>query len=348
MFYLLTASSLLLVFPFFYKLKLERVFVLFFLMSFFLFISLNRQNQDYQAYIQIFDNPVGYAEPGFVFMIESVKFLGGTHHSILFILGLLTVFTFARICCLFKFDGYGYFYSFLFFYFLFPFAIDVVQIRNTFAMLIFINSILLVFERRIIFSLFLVFISPLFHFFGLLYVIIWIIFVLGFYRWKYYNYFFTFCVMNSIAMLVFLPKMISFLELDGVRTLSYYISPIIKLHSFIIWGVPLLIDIFVFKLLYRKVRLLKSDDINLYAKNVVNLLCIFALFIPLVLYLDEFNRFFRTVLIVKYIAFMAIAPFLTFNLKLFLFSYIFLFSAIYGVYYFNALGYDYILFGSHY
>lgn len=348
MIYLLATSFLIVTFPFFYKLKLEKFFVLFFLLFIFLLVSLNRHNQDYEAYVHIFNNPEGYAEPGYVFLIKLVKLFNGSHDSILCLLALLTILTFARICNCFKFDGYGYgyFYSFLLFYFIFPLAIDIVQIRNTFSMLLFINSIVFAFESRILLSFIFVLLAPLFHFFGLLYIVIWFVFVLGMYNWRYYKLLYVFFVIASVLMTVLIPKIIYMF--DGVRTLSHYISPTVKLHSFAFWGVPLLLDVFVLKFLYKNGVVFKNTYSDFYVRNILNILCIFSLFIPLILYLDEFNRFFRTALIFKYIAFITLAPFLSFNSKAFLFFYIFFISALYGVYYFNALGYDYVLFGSDY
>lgn len=56
--------------------------------------SLNSQNNDYEAYLALFDDPSGYAEIGYIVLVNSLKYIGfESHRSVLIFLSLLLVLT---------------------------------------------------------------------------------------------------------------------------------------------------------------------------------------------------------------------------------------------------------------
>ena len=117
-------------FGFFIK-KKEWVLVVFFGIAIFALFALNRQNQDYNAYVEIFNDPSGYTEPGYALVVDFLKAIGGGHDSMLLILAGGVLLTLYRLYSVLAKHKYSYFFSFLFFYYIFPLPIDIVQIRNT-------------------------------------------------------------------------------------------------------------------------------------------------------------------------------------------------------------------------
>lgn len=343
MYYISALIVLLLIFPFLYHIRSHGFWSILFLFFIFLLFAFNRQNHDYEAYIEIFNSPAAYAEPGYAFLVSIVKYFGGNHEVIVFMLGTFVLVTFTRVYYVFEVNDLSYFFAFLFFYFLFPMAIEIIQIRSTFAFLIFLNAIMLVFQNKPFMSFFVILAAPFFHLFGLIYIIIWIYFVLDFYDWKMYKKLFRLSALLSFTLVFLIPKLLP--ELDGLRTLQYYISLTPKFHSFIFWSVPYLIDMMVFTYFYRRCTIYNEQCGKDKLKYLISLFYVFSLFMPFILYIDEFNRFFRACIIFKYIIFMVIAPRLSFNNKLLCFLYVLFFTLIYGVYYFLALDYDYVFFG---
>lgn len=73
---------------------------LFLILFIFIFstLGLKSQKQDYKAYVDIFSDPYGYSEIGYVCLIEVLKILGfETHGSVLFVLASLIVCALLRI-----------------------------------------------------------------------------------------------------------------------------------------------------------------------------------------------------------------------------------------------------------
>ncbi|EEQ3682795.1 O26 family O-antigen polymerase, partial [Escherichia coli] len=276
---------------------------------------INRQNQDYEAYVDIFNVNELYAEIGYRWLIYGVKYLGGTHEVIIGLLGLFLGTTFLRLIQYSKYTAFG-----LLLYMLCPMPIDIVQIRNTFLFLFVINSLIELEKEHKFNSLCFVFMAPLFHSLGIVYVLAWVI--IQFRTWRGYNKLMVFGLVLSFIVVPLLIKML--ILLFNTRTLHAYIADGIKVHSLIIWAGPYLFDLFL--LCYFRKKIVITD---LHTKQwidiIFSLMLFLSVFSPLLLYIDEINRIFRNALLLKYLVMMSIAQYLSRPTRYILYSYLLLF-----------------------
>lgn len=303
-----------------------------------LFFALNRGNKDYDGYVIIFENPRAYAEPGYVLLIDIIKiFDGGNYNSVLLVLG---IFVFATL--------YRYFNNFniaslaLLCYFIFPMPIDIIQVRNTFLTFFLLNSIFEYSEKKYIRSGIFLAIGSSFHFLGVVYIIpLLVVFV------KDKKHFSKMVLLASVAFLLSAPFMIDFIALssEGIRNTQSYISKDNKFHSLFLWGSVLVVDLIVCNYFIKKVLNcdVKTIDLinTLYAFMLASITLVGGLLI-----LDEFNRVFRTLFIVKYLLFGIMIPRLSGPNQVILAMYTLLTSVAFGLFYAVSLDYDNILFNN--
>lgn len=95
----------------------------------FVLFILNRDNSDYQAYLDIFNGKMTVLEKGYLYFIKFIKLLNGNHNFIILILGILLIYT------LFYLYRIKYEFCFIFLYSIYVFAFDINQIRNLFCIL---------------------------------------------------------------------------------------------------------------------------------------------------------------------------------------------------------------------
>ncbi|MBK5145045.1 EpsG family protein [Budviciaceae bacterium BWR-B9] len=295
--------------------------------------SFNRQNQDYQAYLEIFKIPESYAEIGYISLVSIVKELGGSHETIVFFLGVLVAITFYRMAILTKLPA-----LLIILYMIFPMPIDVVQIRNTFMVLFFINSLIDFYRSNIIRSSIFIFLCICFHSVGVLYLIFWT--SLFFRNKKYFSYVIKIGIVLSFIIVPFAIK--ALLIYFNTRTLSAYISNDIKWHSIFIWGVPFLFDLFILKLMINKY--LYDAERKKLARILYTILMVITLFMPFLLYVDEINRLFRNAVVIKYFLACIVLPSVPKLNRMIFISYLIAFAVIIGIYYVVQINYDYIIF----
>lgn len=299
------------------------------------FFSLNRQNNDYDGYVEIFKDPASYAEPGYVLLVNIIKFFDGDHNTLIIFLGIFVFITFFRLIKYSNIIAFS-----LLCYMMFPMPIDITQVRNTIALMFFINSLIDLSKSRLIISFLFVLISISFHFFGFVYFLIWI--GLHFRYHPNFRFFILTSVLFSFALSPFLIPLLG--SVSSLRTISYYMSSSLKIHSLIIWGVSLFFDLLLIGYFQKKIRI-KNESTMSFIIVIYSALLLMLCFSSALLFVDEFNRLFRTGYVLKYILVASIIPFLSLKNSLILIFYVFFSALIMGIYFTLMLNYDFILFG---
>lgn len=309
----------------------------FFIIILFLIVFFNRQNNDYLGYQEIFQNSNNYSDFGYSFLIDILKFFGATDHvSVIICLSILIFITFLRLSII-----CNYCYALVILYFIFLLGIDLNQIRYTFAIFFIINSILDLSKKRYILSFSYLLFAFSFHYFSIL--LIFLIFI-SFYDLNsnnvYKKAFFGF-----IFVLLTINILIEFFIQSGfeIRTLNSYFTDF-KLHSLIVWGLTTLLFIFIIN--YFKTK----SDINLFKINYLFILImnisIYSLMLsPGLLYILEFNRLYRGVLMLLNIAGIILIGYLSLKNKIYLFLFLFLINLFLGFYYSFQINFDYTYWG---
>lgn len=316
----------------------RKIFSILFSILIGLFFILNRANHDYAGYVDIFDEPELYAEPGYVLLINVVKFFGNFgHNAILFLLGIFVITTFLR---------YGKYTTYLCLamlcYLIFPMPSDIVQIRNTFSLFCLLNAILEYTNKNRILCLCFLVAGASFQYLGLVYFPLFAIITL---REKKYYLKLVICL--SIASVFLYSTVIKLMSATfGLRNIDFYISNQIKMGSLITWGSILVLDIFVFSYLVKKINTKNCPAISLYGVTILYSIIVSSLvLIGGLLFLDEFNRVFRSMFVIKYLMGAMMFSYLSNASRLILVTHMLLTSCIFGLYYAYSLNYDYILFG---
>ncbi|NHM30010.1 EpsG family protein [Neobacillus terrae] len=293
-----------------------------------LFLMFNRGNNDYLGYLSIFFYPEGYAEPGYVFLVNMIKFFGGTsHNQVLWVLGILFIIT------LYRFAKHSKTINFvLLLYVIFPFVLDITQIRNTFMMLFVLNAFIEYFRGKKIRTLIWLLISSTFHFFGIFYIISFLL--IGLKKEKSY---YKLIILISLIGLFFMPALIrfgiSYIPIPRiVDRLTVYTADTIKYSSLFIWGGILILDLIVFRLFIKRMDLTENNN-----KNQIQLIYDFMftglVFLGCVLFLFEFNRFFRNLFLLKYLLADYMLPSMTKNAKLLLVVYLLITAVLFAFLY---------------
>lgn len=258
------------------------------LLAFFLFILIcfNVDNPDYSNYLDYYSNE-NIADLGYLLLIWFDKnFFNYGHHFILLCLALLFLFLYKKLSGL-KLNMF----LFSLLYFIFPFPVDLIQVRNTFSLYFFLLSVLMISDKRYFScSVFLIF-SLLFHSFSLIYIFLIVIsYFQSIKKIKLLIPLIAFALFSSARLL--LEFSISDL---GIVNITNYIPEETKIASPIVW------TIYIFSILYFFNRISFKDSVpvstmKLYHTN--NLLIKSSLaFIPLLFYMIDFGRFYRSIFI---------------------------------------------------
>lgn len=275
------------IFYFRYSDFLNKILAWFLMLAAFLFISLNEFNNDIEGYREIFINPYNYAEIGYGFLVDALKFLGATDHSaVLFFYGLLIFILFVNVL---QFEKSARLFPFAYLLFLLP--LDITQVR--FAIASSLVMLCLVCYRNFspIVAFVILLVSVSIHYFSALLVVVFIFSI----------YFKKNVLPITIAGFIFNIFFIKYVSLYfdafgfDLRTLHNYISNEIKISSLFIWGGAVSINILLIQRFARKI----SND-NLICFNNVDLMLRFSIYslmmLPGLIYMFEFNRVYRFVL----------------------------------------------------
>lgn len=299
-----------------------------FLLLFVLFsiFSFNNGNQDYQAYLNIFDEPESYGEIGYLFLVNLVKIFEGSHSAIVFIVGLLLLFTFYRLIKNFKAN----LSIICILYFIYPFIFDITQIRNTIMLCLVMNGLIEIYNNKLTKGLFIILIGCFFHNFGIIYFLI--IFI-----YKSYNKNILKLFTVGVGLVFLLPIFFTFIlpviPILRVQALvANYLSDSIKLHSLVIWGV----DYFIFICIafYLREYVAKKNGYNVkFYENVeflFKILLIHIIFLGFLMYFFEFNRVYRNSFILKYLYLSVCLQYLPYRIKIKIAIYIFINASIFS------------------
>ncbi|WP_299873354.1 EpsG family protein [uncultured Cocleimonas sp.] len=303
-----------------------------------LFFAFNRDNQDYEGYVKIFENVQAYAEPGYALLVNFIKsFDGGNYNNVLLVLGVFVSITFYKYFSNYKVASFA-----LLCYFIFPMPIDIVQTRNTFLTFFLLSSLIEFSEKKYLKSGILLAIGSSFHYLGFIYIIP--LLIVFFNKKKQYSKIVLFA---SVVFLILTPLLLDVImsNVAGIRNTQHYLSKTSKIHSLLTWGSVLVLDLIIFNYFIKKIINHDSKTINL-----INTLYRFMLasltLLGGLLILNEFNRVFRTLFIVKYLLCGAMLPYLSARNKIILGTYTLSTSILLGLFYASGLDYDYILFSN--
>lgn len=299
---------------------------LLFLILLAIIFSFNNGNQDYQPYLDIFKNPETYGEVGYLLLVNLVKYIGGGHSVIVFLVGVFLTVTLFRLFSVFKAN----FLIICILYFIYPFIFDITQIRNTIMLCFVLNGLIEIYNNKLSKGLIFILLGSFFHNFGIVYFLI--VFVYKFYK-KSINKIF----LVGVILMLFLPLFFSFIlpaiPIARIQSLvSNYLSNSIKFHSLLIWGV----DYFVFIIIAFYLRNYivfqcghhnKSYD---HIEFLFKILLIHIIFLGFLMYFFEFNRVYRNAFILRYLFIGACLPILPSKIQVKLAIYIFINALVFS------------------
>lgn len=291
-----------------------------------LIFGFNNGNHDYKPYVEIFNDPEGYAEFGYVLLVEFVKFIGGGHSTLVLIVGGFLTLSLLRAAISFKVN-----ISILcILYFIYPFIFDITQIRNTIMFCFALNGMVYAYEERWIRSFLFILLGACFHNFGLIYILV--IFIYKFYSRDLIKIF-----LLGLVLMVVLPFALSYvfplINIGRLNSLLYsYLSDTIKLKSILIWGLDYFLFIFVAYNLRKHILIQPSLLCGDFKKIdfLFKILIIHVVFLGFLMYFFEFNRVYRNAFILRYLFVGVCFPYISLNFRLLVVIYIFLNSLFFS------------------
>ena len=254
----------------------------------FLFFIFNRENNDYNTYLLVFDGTDGIIkEKGYLFLNILIKKLGGSYHIILLILGFLFIYV---VFYLYKIK---YKICFMFLYSIYIYIFDINQIRNLFCILFILIGIKFLQKNNQKFYLCFNILAILFQRLGYIYLIFFI-----FQKFKLKNYikililsfisgFFLIRVFEKIMFLFFPEKFfLYFSQKPNFGMLLYYIL--------------IIMDIYILKI--SKFKKIKQNE-----SLMIKFILFPIIFLPYssVVSLELINRIWRNALYIKWFYFLS-------------------------------------------
>ncbi len=296
----------------------------------------NRQNHDYEGYLRIFENPDGYVETGYALLVKFIKKFNGNHNHILMILGLLVSVTWYRLIKLSNYLGFA-----LLCYMIFPMVIDIIQIRNTFSMYFLFNALIEYSKNRKTTTFLFLAIGSSFHHFGFIYFILFALMIIGKIPVIQSRYKIFFLLTMVISHKIIEPGLSVMENYQNARTFSSYVADELKVHSIIIWGLPVLMDLLLMTSFLKGSVKNKNEQ---FVKLILLCISLSLIFFGGLLYLYEFNRFYRTFFVLKYVIASLMLSSLKKTDRVKLIAYVLISASLFGLYYDFRLNYDYVLF----
>ena len=299
-------------------------------------IIINRQNNDFDSYEEIFQSPFIYADVGYAFLVELLKVFGANGHT-----SVLLFFSLLVGIVGFKITSYSR-YSFLWFYLylIFILPLDITQIRFGIASFGIIYSVLLFHQDRKFISYCLLLLASSVHYFAIIPASLFFMSNNNFVR---KNLLLTVLLIFIVSFLLFLS--IGFLSaIFPVRTLLEYQSFNLKYHSLFFWVLPLLVLLGVLKYFSAKCDMYSDRNYDLY-KFLFNMSFLSVGFFSGLLILFEFNRLYRFSYLLTFLAGILLLPNLQPKKRILLSSILVAYAFLYGIYYSSELDYDWIFWG---
>lgn len=323
----------------------NKILCIFYLSLMLPLIVLNTDNNDYQAYVDIFNNSAGYAEPGYALFVDAFKAIGFRDYSIvLIVLFALVAYTFYSLTRFSKNLS-----IFIIFYVMLLFPLDVTQIRFTFCSFILLNSVVTLSKRQYFLSAALAVAAVSFHYFGL--IIVFAV-LLGWLFMRQGNLKYLLSIFWGLVFFIVLPSILSLPMVSSLRTFTEYLSEG-KLMSVLSWGGVLFLYLFVvqlgrnpkFSLPLHEISTRCEDPSLRLSSLIFNTLIASFVFLSGLYYLYEFNRLYRFTMLLTLvhsgIVYSGLRPS---GRALLLAFYVVVWSGL-GLYYSSVLDYDRMMFG---
>lgn len=198
---------------------------------FFILISFNRDNSDYNAYVNIFNRGFndGVREKGYLFFTESIKYFGGSYNIVPFTMGIFMIYV------LFKKYKVKDKATLILIYALHNLIFDIIQIRNTFCVLFILSGIYLLQKNKNIGYLIYNLLAISFHKIGIIYLLFYIL-----NKIKLKKYIILIVLNNIISLFIsniytfliikFFPTKVAYLKIEFNRgVLIFYLLTLIDI-----------------------------------------------------------------------------------------------------------------------
>lgn len=279
------------------------------------FVVVNRGNQDYAAYALAFDDESIFdaGEIGYNTLVFILKFFGAADYaSVLLVLGILLFVTIWRwrllinnlsaVCTLF---------------FAFPFVYFIIQVRSSFMLLFLLNALFELARNKRIYAVVFCALASSFHILGIFLSLYFFAVYLFVCYWKSGDDAFSFfgkSFLTKYFMLVFCTVLVAIFALPIITTASnaltplipkmsrvfYYLQPELDLSSLCTWGAINVADVIVLYCLFFSKQNLsnKSDWFIVYLFFLLVFACSFFFLLGMI---DETNRIFRVLFVIKYL-----------------------------------------------
>lgn len=314
--------------------KNTRIFDYLILIIIGIIIGLNRDNNDYIGYQNIFNGDDQYGEFGYLILVDIIKYLGFDHRMIVFLVGSVVFLSFYRIARQVKYFG-----PLLLCYSFFPLVNDIIQIRNTLMAFLLMNSVLDYFENKKIRSLCLYLLSISMHTFAAVFALP---LLLLYYVNDNRRRIIVIVIMIFFTMFVIIAGIPY--PLDSIGRVSGYISAEVKYINFAFF-ILVFLDLFVLKCLIAKI-----DPSHCSHFNKIKFLYLFIfssiVLLPGLLMINHFYRLIGVLFIFKYITAGFIIGYLKLPYRIFLICWLMVTSIPLGIRDLILLDADLILFSN--
>lgn len=276
---------------------------------FFLFsiLSFNRMNRDYWFYQYAFvdERYRTQLEFGYAYLVKTAAKLGFDHTAIVFLAGVLLIFTFHKMLKTSRNLNFV-----IFFYCAFPLIYDINQTRNLFMYLIVILSLLFIESGKPIKHYLTLFIAFSMHSFALIYAPFYFLCKLT--RKKYMSLLWKITIVFGLSS----PLVLKALSLIFPVKMAAYMARPTQIDA-LIYIVYFIIDVFTIWWIDKKISGKIFEEDNRKMEILYRFVWFSMLVLPFIFYFGEINRLQRNALLVKYIYCAIAMKYLTFKQKIF-------------------------------
>lgn len=258
-----------------------------------LLIITNRWSNDYEGYATLlYNTPEVYAEKGYQVLINLIKIFSGNFRWVLYLISIL--YFMIRKKTILK-EGK---INVEVLYLLYPFILDLNQWRNT---LMYFCFVLAIYSKSKIKKIWLLVVGTSFQILGVVYLIINLLLKIKIERIKKYwkrLYFLTLILSFKLnKIIIFLPNNNLFYR---IKTKLLYYTREFNIETLFLWGGIVLVDIYVFDYLYKKINVLEIEQ-KIFFEKVYKTILLLGIISPLFTVVIELNRTYRNIFLLKYI-----------------------------------------------
>lgn len=254
-------------------------------------IAFNRMNRDYENYLFAFESTIYRKafEFGYTFLVNAVERTGGDHRAIVFMIGMLFMYTLLK-----SLKTSSYVNMVVFFYCIFPLIFDINQIRNFMMYLLVILSFPFIVSGKPIKHYIMLFVAFSLHNFALIYAPLYYLCKKS--RERFTSLMIKITVISSLAS----PLIISATKHFFPGKMSVYLSSPPRFGVVAVF-INLFIDIYTVYLVDKQIKEKVTEEDSKRLEIFYRFVWFSLLIIPFSFYFLEFTRMQRNVLLVKYI-----------------------------------------------